>query len=90
MDSEKLESTFKHFISEFNCKEDAQLLLQSNVFPYDYLDSDERFKETHLPIIESFYSSIKNEGISQDDYEHAKRVFEHLKLQNLGEWTDVF
>ena len=89
-DTKDLEYKFRHFFSDFNSKVDAHLLLQKNAFPYDYLDSEEKFEETQLPPIECFHSSIKNEGISQDEYDHAKRVFEHLKLRNLGEWTDVY
>lgn len=89
-DTKDLENKFRHFISEFDSKEEAHLLMQKNAFPYDYLDSEERFKETQLPPIECFHSSIKNEGISQDEYDHARHVFEHLKLQNLGEWTDIY
>lgn len=89
-DSEHIDSNFKHFFSDFDCKRDAQLLLQKNVFPYDYLDNEEKFEETKLPPIECFHSSIKNEGINQEEYAHARYVYDHLKLRNLGEWTDVY
>lgn len=89
-DSDHVDTNFSHFFSEFSCKEDALLLLQKNAFPYDYLASKERFEEAKFPPIECFYSSIKNEGISQEEYSHAQRVYDHLKLRNLGEWTDVY
>ena len=88
--SENLEQIFKHFFSEFDRKGDAHLLLQKNAFPYDYLDSETRFEETEFPPIECFYSSIKQEGISQKQYDHARHIYTRLKFRNLGEWTDVY
>lgn len=89
-DKNNIDSKFRHFFSEFNAEEDARLLLQKNAFPYDYLDSEVRFEETQFPPIECFHSSIKHEGINQAQYNHARHVYEHLKLRNLGEWTDVY
>lgn len=89
-DSENLEYNFRHFFSDFTNKDEAHLLLQKNAFPYDYLDSEERFEETQLPPIEYFYSSIKNEGIHPEEYERAQYVYDRLKLRNLGEWADIY
>lgn len=54
------------------------------------MDSEERYEETQLPPIECFHSSIKNEGIDQEEYAHARHVHNQLKLRNLGEWTDMY
>ena len=51
------------------------LLLRKGIFPYEYMDSWERFYETSLPEKESFYSSLKMEGVTSFDYRHAKRVY---------------
>ena len=45
--------------------------------------------ERNLPPIECFYSSLKSEGISQENYNHAQSVFNTMNLRNLGEWSDV-
>ncbi|MEW8548359.1 MAG: hypothetical protein AB2693_33055, partial [Candidatus Thiodiazotropha sp.] len=50
-------------------------LLRKGVYPYEYVDSFERFNETTLPPIEAFYSKLTDETISQKDYEHAQRVW---------------
>ena len=54
------------------------LLTRKGVFPYEYMDSFERFNEESLPPKEAFYSKLKMEGISDEDYEHAQRVWESL------------
>ena len=43
---------------------------------YDYMDTPEKLKETELPPKEAFYSKLNNDGISDEDYTHAKKVWE--------------
>ena len=40
------------------------LLLRKGVYPYEYIDSWERFDETSLPDKEAFYSSLNMEDIT--------------------------
>ena len=40
------------------------LLLRKGVYPYKYMDSRERFNETSLPDIKSFYSELNLENIT--------------------------
>ena len=43
-------------------------------FPFQWVDSLEKFKFESLPPQEAFYSPLKQKGISDDDYEFCKRV----------------
>ena len=52
------------------------LLLRKGVYPYEYMDSWERFDETSLPNKEAFYSELKFEDITGKDYAHAQKVWE--------------
>ena len=64
-------------IKEF-CNEDINkfiLLLRKGVYPYEHMDSWERFDETSLPDKEAFYSSLNVEDITDVDDRHAKGVF---------------
>ena len=90
MDTKNLDYNFRHFFSEFNNREDAKGLLQKNAYPYDYMDCETKFEETRLPPIDCFYSSIKNQGISQDEYNRACQLFDYRSLRNLGEWSDLY
>ena len=45
-----------------------ELITRKGVYPYEYIDSVDRFNETQLPPKEAFYSSLNGEGISDDDY----------------------
>ena len=48
------------------------------------MESWKRFNETSLPN-KVFYSELYLEDISDEDYMHSQKVFEELKLKNLGE-----
>ena len=66
------------------------LLLRKGVYPYEYIDSWERFNETELPDKESFYSELNKEGITDEDYAHAQKVWDALNIKNLGEYHDLY
>ena len=58
------------------------MLLQKGVYPYEYMDSWEKFGETSLPPKKDFYSELILEDISDSYYEHAKKVFKNIKCSN--------
>ena len=66
------------------------LLLRKGVYPYEYMDSWEKFNETSLPSKEDFYSNLNMEDISDIDYRHANNVFKGFKLENLGDYHDLY
>ena len=66
------------------------LLLRKGVYPYEYMDDWERFDETSLPPQESFYSELYLEDITNEDYDHAKKVWDTFKIKNLGEYHDLY
>ena len=49
-------------------------------YPYDHMTSIERFKETKLPPKEAFYSKLIDSHISDEGYDHAKRVWKEFNL----------
>ena len=62
-------------ISEF-CNEDINkfiLILRKGVYPYEYMDSWERFDETSLPDKEAFYSSLNMKDIIDIDAKRASK-----------------
>ena len=65
------------------------LLLGKGVYPYEYMDSWERFNESSLPSKKDFCSELNLEGISVKDYEHAKKVFKEY-CKNMGDYCDLY
>ena len=66
------------------------LLLRKGVYPYEYMDSWQRFDETSLPDKEAFYSNLNMEDITDTDYIHANKVFTKFKLKHLGEYHNLY
>ena len=67
-----------------------ELLLRKGVYPYEYMDSWERFADTRLPPKASFYSKLTGEHISDEDYAHAQNVWGVFGCQNMGEYCDLY
>ena len=66
------------------------LLLRKGVYPYEYMDSWERFNETELQSKESFYSEVNLEHLTDEDYLHAQKVRDAFEIKNLGEYHDLY
>ena len=84
----------KRFPSTYEfCNNDLNkfvLLLRKGVYPYECMDSWERFNEKLLPSKEDFYSNLNMEDISDIDYRHANNVFKGFKLESLGYYHDLY
>ena len=79
------EELIKRFENHKFCNGDINkliLLLRKGVYPYEYIDSWERFDETSLPDRKAFPSNISIKDITDVDYRQAKRVFEEFRLKN--------
>ena len=65
-------------------------MLRKGLYPYEYMDSWERFDETSLPDKKAFYSELYLEHITDKDYTHAQKVFEEFNLKSLGDYHDLY
>ena len=65
------------------------LMARKGVYPYDYMDSFEKFNSP-LPKKEEFFSILNNKHISNEDYEHAKNIWNTFNLKNMGEYHDLY
>ena len=66
------------------------LLLRKGVYPDEYVDNWERLNETSLPSKKDFYSNLNMEDIDDIDYRHGNNVFKGFKLENLGDYHDLY
>ena len=62
------------------------LLLRKVLYPYEYMNSWERFNETSLPPKKYFYSELNLEHVSDNDYLHAQKVWDVFEIRSLGEY----
>ena len=66
------------------------LLTRKGVYPYEYMDSLERLKETQLPPREAFYSRLNDEGINYEDYLHAQKVWKRFEMKTIKDYHDLY
>ena len=57
--------------------------LNKGFFPYEWIDSLEKLRHDKLPEKEVFYSSLKNEGISDDDYAYLQQVWTEQNMKTV-------
>ena len=67
-----------------------ELLLQKGVYPYKYMGSWARFDKSELPPKEAFYSKLKEEHITDQDFEHAQAVWNAFGCKTLGAYHDLY
>ena len=78
------------YTSQLYKSKELDLMARKGVYPYDFIDSFEKFNETELPTKEDFYSILNDEHISNDEYKHAQTVWETFKLKTMGEYHDLY
>ena len=66
------------------------LLLRKGVYPYDYVDSMKKFDETSLPPKEAFYSKFMDEGITDEDYQHAQTVWKEFNIESMKDYHNLY
>ena len=68
----------------------CELLIQKGIYPYESMDSWDRFKETSLPSIKRFYSNLNISGVSDTDCKHACSIWQEFGIRNMGEYHDLY
>ena len=63
---------------------------KKGVYPYYYMDSFQKFGDQQLPPKEEFYGFFKDEGISDEQYEHAQNVWDTSGVRTMGDYHDLY
>ena len=94
------DENFKYLIEEFSSK-NLELLKQKGAYPYEFMNSFERFNEKKLPAKKYFYSSIKDGKIGDDgkisdghinvnDYLTCKKTWNKFEMKDIGDYHDHY
>ena len=67
-----------------------KLVKQKGVYPYEYMDSFEKFSEDKLPNKCEFFSSLKRRCIGEKDYFKAINVWNVFKMNAMGDYQDLY
>ena len=66
------------------------LLTEKGVYPYDYMNSFDKFNDEHLPSKEQLYSRLTEEDLTNDDYNKAKQIWKHFGIKSMGDYHDLY
>ena len=75
--------TREHFKNNF------ELMKYKVYFPYEFITKENIYNE-NLPSIENFYSSLKLDNISEEDYDKTLEIYEKLNCKNIKEYLDIY
>ena len=97
----RFEHTDRYFTPE-----QQELLRRKEVYPYEYMTDFSKFAETELPSKEDLefnkrlncgavfksgkFDEMEPEEISDEDYAHAKELWNAFGCNNLGDYTDLY
>ena len=84
---------FKYLLEEFG-SENLELLKQKRAYPYEYMNSFERFNEKKLPARKYFFSSTKkgkidNNGKISDGHVSIKYYLTCEKIWNKSDMKNI-
>ena len=60
------------------------------MYPYEYLDSIKKFSEHKLPDKCEFFRSLKDECISEKDYQRANNVWNAFKIKTMDDYHNLY
>ena len=80
---------FKNLERYFTAEE-ADLIKRKGSYPYEYMNTEERFKETKLPPKKAFYLRLTGEGITEEDYKHALNVWNVFNMKTFKDYHELY
>ncbi len=67
-----------------------ELLKKKGVFPYEYMTDFSKLNVTSLPPKDAFYSKLNKSKISDEEYEHAQKVWETFDCKTMRDYHDLY
>jgi hypothetical protein len=83
-------NAFVQLKAGINYDENHDLLLRKSVYPYDYMNSEDRFTEEQLPPVEAFDSLLNGENCKRTDYAHADTVWKAFKCKTMLDYHNLY
>lgn len=82
------QEAFRYTAEQFQSGIKFELMKEKGVYPYDYMDSFQKFNE-ELPATEDFFSILNDEHVTDKEYQHAREVWETFNLKSVGEYREI-
>ena len=77
-------------ISKYYTPEEVELIKQKGFYPYEYMNTEEKFNNTKLPPQEAFYSKLSGKGITEKNYKHACNVWNTFKMKTFKDYHKLY
>ena len=81
-------------IDQMTCYQIAtglELVKRKGVYPYEWMKDDEKlYTTTSLPSKECFHSELYNEDISNKEYKHAPKIWEHCECRTSDDYHNLY
>ena len=69
--------------------EKANLLSRKGVYPYEWMDSFEKFTK-QLPPKKAFFSQLNETEISEEDFQHARNIWILFQMKTMQEFHGLY
>ena len=80
---------FKNLLKYFTPKQ-AEILKQKGFYPYEYMNTEEKFNDTKPPPQKAFNSKLSGKGISNKNYNHVWNVWNTFKMKTFKEYHELY
>ena len=77
-------------ISKYYTPEQVELIKQKGFYPYEYMDSIEKFKEDKPPPQKAFFSKLTGRGITNKNYKHVWNVWNTWNMETMKDYHELY
>ena len=77
-------------VKRYYADDKLSFLTKKGIYPYEYMNSTEKLKETQLPSKEAFYFRLNDEGIGDENYAHAQKVWKTFEMKSLEDYHNLY
>jgi len=78
------------FEDKYAGRGDKSLLFKKGIYPYNFVKTVQDFSYNHLPPKDAFFDNLKDINIEDNDYDHARKVWDSFQVKDFGEYTDLY
>ena len=72
--------SYDQFLKAYECEQ------TKGYFPYEWVDGLDKLEETSLPPHAAFYSSLKNQNITNEEYQYCQQVWEDKEMSTFKDF----
>ena len=77
-------------LDKYFTEKQVKLLKQKGFFPYEYMDSIKKLKDTEPPPQKAFYSKLTGKGINNYNYKHVLNVWKTWNMKTFKEYLELY